>query len=153
MSSTFCMHFFILVLANILQSEGNVNWDRQLESTTDSSLSYKPLDKLSKLGTREDVVNKTLLRSLKKYFTEQFNKKVNFTVLNPNQKYTQFKALLTQFVNDYYQDYFIGSDPNFKELQEDVFYYIGIMIYPNLIKRYLKKRKYIKFNRNYYDCV
>ena len=103
---------------------------------------------------RRDVLNKTLLRSLKKFLTEKFNQKTEFLSLNVKEKYEKFRFLLKDFVTWYYVDILSDNNKqNYDELVENIYFYVGIMTYPSLIKRYVKKKEHIKFKKLYYECA
>ena len=150
------MTYFLTTLSDkdiVIPKNGNKEKckSKLVEDTIDSTETYS-LTNSKKFSQREDVLNKTLLRSLKKYFTDKFNQKSDFMSLTPGEKYWKFKAKIFEFTKEYYQSLF-NLDEYSPELQEDVLYYIGILVNPNLIKRFLKKRKYIRFFRGYYECV
>lgn len=52
---------------------------------------------------RQDVLNKTLLRSIKKYITSEFNEMTNFENLEFKEKQDKFKDLLEKYFNNTYQ--------------------------------------------------
>jgi hypothetical protein len=111
----------------------------------------KASDRDKGFGGRQDVLNKTLLRSLKKFITSQFDEQTNFSSLSFKEKKAQFKQLLEQFVSDFYEKKVDESNINSPHPFTDVLNYVGILINPELMKKRALGKKYAKFNLKYYD--
>jgi len=76
------------------------------------------------LSKRGDVVNKTLLRSMKRYYFTEFDSIYNFSSMDNKDKFAQFKTLVKKFVTEEMQ---ISKDLSEKEV-DDVVFFIGSMI-------------------------
>ena len=132
----------------------------QTEAVLEQSSSMPNLSEISKskriskgFNTRQDVLNKTLLRSIKKYLTSSFEQEENFKRFTPAEKYQSFKPLLRGFVERHYASLLSDSESDRNFTFEDVYYYIGIIINFNFIKRGMRNKRHIKFNVSLYDCL
>lgn len=87
------------------------------------------------LAKRKDVVNKTLLRSVKRYYTslfEQFTKENQYT----KQERREFwKEYIDEFVKSIFGDYVDSITPESGVTIEEVNGFMAAMIVPNNIKR------------------
>lgn len=114
---------------------------------------WKPKVSGKKFDRRPDVLNKTLLRSLKKYLTAQFNEETHFEDIPGCEKSSRYVGLLRTFVQSNYaaklQDVDFGREDAF----EDIVNYVGIIINFSMIKKDIQDKDYLKFNTQYYDCL
>lgn len=76
------------------------------------------------LSKRGDVINKTLLRAMKRYYFTEFDSIYNFSSMDNTEKFTQFKDLIKKFVTEEME---ISKELNEKELEDAIFFF-GSMI-------------------------
>jgi hypothetical protein len=60
------------------------------------------MERRSSLATRKDVVNKTLLRAVKRFITEKFDEYTQIKSLQPTEQKEQFLELLNRFIFFYF---------------------------------------------------
>lgn len=70
-----------------------------LQQSDTTRLSWR---KTRDFGKRQDVINKTLLRSIKKHLTSDFNKENGFESLSFDNKIVHFRAFLEAYVDAKY---------------------------------------------------
>ena len=119
------------------------------EADKPTSKSYNHVD----LSKRQDVLNKSLLRTLKKYFTSKFNQETSYISLQSNQKKTKFLDMLSDFVNNHYGSKIAEASSEFGITYDDIYRYIAILINPELAKRGMKNRKHMNFSKLYYGVL
>ena len=91
---------------------------------------------------------------MKKCFTDKFNLKTGFLNLTASEKYDKFQHFLKGFVAEYFESILNhNNENNSNNLFEDIYFYVGIMIYPSLIKRNIKKKNHVRFRSMYYEWV
>lgn len=76
------------------------------------------------LSKRGDVVNKTILRAMKRYYSTEFDTSFNFSGLSDKEKFAKFKYQIRKFVTEQIKIVRGLSD---KEV-EDVIFFFGSMI-------------------------
>lgn len=107
-----------------------------------------------RLAVRSDVVNKTLLRALKRYYTAKFENENSAFHTHKNEK----KEVVYQRIKDfaitvYKGDRNIGKEEFSDITIEDLCFYMGILINPSLMKRFsLQPHDRIKI-QNFYNCL
>jgi len=80
-----------------------------------------------KLAVRSDVVNKTLLRSLKRYYTAKFENDVKYKSPTKSAQKDELFLKLQQFTSEIYQDDPRFDLPEFSGVtMEDLVFYMGI---------------------------
>lgn len=146
---------------NIIKNDQKPNMDKLSEGSNssqdpkstaaiksgDTSLKAQTFDK------RQDVLNKTMLRSLKKFLTKEFYKFSELKSLPYKERTKKFFEELDSFTSAKYRS--VKEDPSaFNFSYEDISYYTGIIIWPEIMKKKFKaQHKFIKFNKNFYECV
>jgi len=120
--------------------------DNKQTCTNDRQRSYQ-LDK------RQDVLNKTLLRSIKRYLTKQFFSEFDYKNLTPATKANMFSTFLNQFVDKYYKEKAETMCAAYEISLEDIHDYVGIMIHPEFTKKWMKDKKHMKYVKSYYEVV
>ena len=116
-----------------------------LKKTSDNGRKRYFLDK------RQDVLNKTLMRSLKRYLTQEFFNGFKFMELSANEKTKNFGAYLKSYVMKNYENKISQSSCqiSIKTLTE----YVGYIIDAERTKRVLKNKASVQFNRLYYEVL
>ena len=133
------------------KTKSNEDEDSYIESEVDSiKIKYNPKKRFF-LDKRQDVLNKTLMRSLKRHLTQEFFNEFKFKELRPSEKTNNFEAFLESFVKKLY-DHKINH-PNIEISLQILKEYVGYMIDADRTKRVLKNRQYNEFNKLYYDVV
>mmetsp|Transcript_15050 Transcript_15050/g.21056 ORF Transcript_15050/g.21056 Transcript_15050/m.21056 type:complete len:430 (+) Transcript_15050:1-1290(+) len=107
----------------------------------------KPTGKKGKKSTalRKDVVNKTVIRSLKRYYTQVFEE---FTPDSQNADCDK----ITEFV----QQQLASSLANLQTSEvtlNDVVFVMKVLLQPDLVKKMSKTRSERFLMNNYYDCI
>ena len=131
----------------------NLNEQSWLWNTKGSRLKPKAIhDK--KLAVRSDVVNKTLLRSLKRYYTAEFENFSKFKLQSKSTQKNEIYAKLIEFTTKIYEDDDRFKQPEFSKVtMSDVIFYMGICINP----AYMKKNSGSSSDRNkyhnFYSCL
>ena len=116
----------------------------------------KPTSKSSNnvdLSKRQDVLNKSLLRTLKKYFTSKFNQETNYASLKSYQKKSKFLDMWVDFVDCHYGSKTAEAASEFGITYDDIYRYIAIMINPELAKKRMRNKKHIRFLKLYYEVL
>ena len=121
--------------------------DTEIDKFT--SKSYKDVD----LSKRQDVLNKSLMRILKKYFTSKFNQETNYASLKFSQKKTKFLDMLADFVSHHYGSKIAEASSEFGITYDDIYRYIAIMINTELAKKRMRNKKHIRFLKLYYEVL
>lgn len=100
------------------------------------------------LAVRKDVVNKTLLRSIKRYVTERFEDQSGIKKLSTSEQKEQFLALIEKFIHAYFSSYgqvlTIEDNPDEEESklsQNGIKFIVGLLVNPNLLKSHFKSIK------------
>lgn len=88
--------------------------------TTFEKLNKAKLD----LSKRGDVVNKTILRAMKRYYFTEFDSMFNFTTLNDKDKFANFHQLIRRFVTKEMK----GTRNLSAQDQEEAILFFGSMI-------------------------
>ena len=101
------------------KSEGDINKQVDVLATHTKSINSS-----KNLAKRGDVVNKTILRAMKRYYYSDFDSCYGFSQLNDNDKFTQFKGLIRKYVTEQLS---ICKQLS-KEEVEDVIFFFGSMI-------------------------
>ena len=109
-------------------------WNESLESADQDST------RLNSFSTRKDVVNKVLLRSLKRYYTNLFHKETGFNNMTKRAKKRNFVELVDEFMANrnlgILDHWNYQRDLNHKSVTADhVQQYISFLISPELWKR------------------
>ena len=103
----------------------------------------------TKLSIRKDVVNKTLFRALKRYYTELFLKNYDLDTKESSQSYLhkikEFSYRL--FLNRVEELCFLGLTIDRVEK------FLAIVISPNHVKPTLKDPEDIALHKEYYSCI
>ena len=104
-----------------------------------------------KLAVRSDVVNKTLLRSLKRYYTAKFEEETGYKRLSKDQQKKQIRTLLTDFTMKIYEgDTRFALDEFSKVSMDDLVFYMGICINPMYMKgKTATSKQRVKFQAFY----
>lgn len=66
--------------------------------------------KAKDFGRRQDVINKTLLRSIKKHLTSDFNKVTGFDDLSYEDRLVHYRELLENYVDLKYRGEYLNCD-------------------------------------------
>jgi hypothetical protein len=120
-----------------------------LAKCLEPKFSFRAYKKRKNLNVRQDVLNKTLLRSLKKYLTKEFDEFTNSKNLTFKERQSGFYGELDRFTADKYTN---AQDSKFE--LSDISAYIGIIVWPEpMKKRFRGNNMHIKFNRKFYECV
>lgn len=107
-----------------------------------------------KLAVRSDVVNKTLLRSLKRYYTAKFDESTKGKLQNKGNQKDELYVKLKEFTEAIYKD-----DPRFNLSEfvgvtmEDLVFYMGICINPLHMKRKASTPQERNKFQNFYNCL
>ena len=125
-------------------SDSDYEFDENMKNTSDSPRQYF-LDK------RQDVLNKTLMRSLKRYLTQDFFSEFKFKELSVKEKLDNFGAFLKSYVKKHYEHKI--SQPCSQISIESLAEYVGYMIDAERTRKALKNRTNMKFNKLYYEVV
>lgn len=105
------------------------------------------------MALRKDVVNKTVVRSLKRYITQKFEDMTKLTeIQTKKEKLEKFEELTQSFtfnlfgskINEYNED---GLS------QDDLVFIVRMLIQPDLVKKMNKTREQRFLCNNYYDCI
>ena len=103
---------------------------------------------------RQDVLNKTLLRSLKKYLTKEFYDYNGLKQIPYKERVARFYDELQKFFDYKYSTLIKDTVGEAEVNPEDIYFYTGIIIWPEMMKKKFKSRhRYIKFNKSFYECV
>ena len=103
------------------------------------------------LDKRQDVLNKTLMRSLKRYLTQDFFSEFKFQELSSKEKSKKFGEFLKSYVKKHYEHKISQScsQISIERLAE----YVGYMIDAERTRKSLKNRTSIRFNKLFYEVV
>ena len=85
-------------------------------------------------AVRRDVIFKIVIRSIKRWYTREFERKTGFYQLPKPKQKTQFRRLLKDFVKDQWQSlapYLTSSEITF----EQVIHYISFLVLPEIWKK------------------
>ena len=87
------------------------------------------------LAKRKDVVNKTLLRSVKRYYTSLFEQFTKENLYTKQERREFWKAYISEFTKSIFGDYMSTITPESGITLEEVNAFMSAMIVPNNIKR------------------
>lgn len=119
----------------------------QLLSKTNSSSE-------SKLAVRSDVVNKTLLRSLKRYYTSEFEKVVKWNLHGKLINKDEIFDKLKKFTKEIYQNDARFNLPEFSGVTiDDLIFYMGVCINPVFMKKCSSSSHDRNKYQNFYNCL
>lgn len=107
--------------ASTKSSSSGVDVNKQVEILTAPEKPSKARQDLSKRG---DVVNKTILRAMKRYYFTEFDSMSNFTSLSDKEKFANFHMLIRKFVTQEMR----GTRNLPAEDQEEAILFFGSMI-------------------------
>jgi hypothetical protein len=98
----------------------------------------KPKRRVQKnLANRSDVVNKTLLRSLKRYYTKKFKEATDYRAAGKCCTNKEMYDMLTEFTRQIYENNKNFELKEFAEVTlEDLTFYMGIWINPMLMRKF-----------------
>ena len=132
------------------KAKNKENNDSCINSEEVLQIKYNP-NKRYFLDKRQDVLNKTLMRSLKRYLTQEFFNEFKFKGLSPKEKTKNFGSFLESFVKKLYEHKI--NQPNIEISLKILKEYVGYVIDADRTKRVLKNRQNNEFNRLYYEVV
>lgn len=120
--------------------EDSVNLTKEVDE-----LSVKNQKKQKKVSSNEpkdfskrlDVVNKTILRSIKRYYVTEFDSFCNFSELDDKEKFAKFHELIRKYV---IQEMKLSTELNEQELEDAIFAF-GSMISHIHMRRGIKISK------------
>jgi len=101
------------------------------------------------LKTRKDVVSKTLLRSLKRFYTDVFSEKYQLGKKDSAEDYLE---KVSEFCNHTFETR-RGDMQTWGISMLDVINFIAIMVSPNHIKQVLKEDTDLKLYEDFYSCL
>lgn len=102
-----------------------------------------------KLSTRKDVVSKTLLRSIKRFYTEAFNEKFE---LSKTEKTDTYLEKITQFCQETFCTKALEmSDWNIS--MSEIIKFLSIIVSPTHIKFALKSEEDLSLYKEFYSCI
>lgn len=101
------------------------------------------------LKTRKDVVSKTLLRSLKRFYTDVFSEKYQLGKKDSAEDYLE---KVSAFCNDTFESK-RGDMQTWGISMLDVINFVAIMVSPNHIKQVLKEDTDLKLYQDFYSCL
>ena len=108
----------------------------------------------NRLAVRSDVVNKTLLRSLKRYYTSEFEKLVNCNLHGKIAQKEEVFEKLKQFTIEIYQNDDRFKLPEFKDVtMKDLIFYMGVWINPSFMKKWTGTPQERNKYQNFYNCL
>jgi hypothetical protein len=87
------------------------------------------------LAKRKDVVNKTLLRSVKRYYTSLFEQFTKENLYTKQERREFWKDYIAEFTKSIFGDYMDTITPDSGVAIEEVNAFMSAMIVPNNIKR------------------
>lgn len=121
----------------------------------EDSLAVSTGDELKKrkFDTRVDVLNKSLLRVFKKYYTSQFNDKTGFNSLLASEKSKKYRLLISSFVEDLYGEKLRSLSANYAVSRTELEDHISMIINPTYGKQRLNNKKCLKFSKLFYDVL
>lgn len=97
---------------------------------------------------RKDVVNKTLLRSIKRLIGLKFEEQSKIKELNSKQQKDKFLQLIEGFINHYFPCYTqvitVEDNPNEEDSklsQNGIKFIVGLLVNPKLLKSHFKSVK------------
>lgn len=101
--------------------EPSIDANKQVEILT---ATLKPVKGKQDLAKRGDVVNKTLLRSLKRYYFTEFDSLYNFSGMDDKTRFAKFHGLVRKYVTEEMR---VSADLTEEELESTIFFF-GSMI-------------------------
>ena len=125
-------------------SDSDFEFEENIKNTSNSPRKYF-LDK------RQDVLNKTLMRSLKRYLTQDFFSEFKFKDLSAKEKSKKFGEFLKSYVKKHYEHKISHSSCQISI--ESLAEYVGYMIDAERTRKSLKNRTSIRFNKLFYEVV
>ena len=132
------------------KAKNKENNDTCIKSEEVLQIKYNP-NKRYFLDKRQDVLNKTLMRSLKRYLTQEFFNEFKFKELSPKEKTKNIGSFLESFVKKLYEHKI--NQPSIEISLKILKEYVGYVIDADRTKRVLKNRQNNEFNRLYYEVV
>lgn len=100
------------------------------------------------------MVNKTLLRSLKRFYTAKFENDLKFKQESKFNKSVDFLSNIEEFTKAIYLD-----DPRFKlpkfagVSMSDLVFYMGMCINPTVMKKHISSAQSRSKFQNFYSCL
>lgn len=103
----------------------------------------------TKLSVRKDVVNKTLLRSLKRYYTDLFEKQFSLSKKESSESYLKkVNTLCSQlFLNEEQKIFSFGLT------YDQVEKFLSILISPSHVKAVLTEAEDLALHKEFYSCL
>jgi hypothetical protein len=101
------------------------------------------------LSIRKDVVSKTLLRSLKRFYTEEFSKRFE---LSKSEKASSYLEKISSFCNEVFQektDLIRSWELSLDEIKD----FMAIIVSPTHIKFTLQKESDLRLYKDFYSCL
>lgn len=98
-----------------------IDVNKQVEQLTTSE---KPMKVKQDLSKRGDVVNKTILRAMKRYYFTEFDSMFSFTSMSDKEKFANFQLLIRKFVTQEMK----ATRTLTEEEQEEAILFFGSMI-------------------------
>lgn len=102
-----------------------------------------------KLSVRKDVVNKTLFRALKRFYTEKFE---SIYSLDKKESSTSYKSKIHQFVEVYFKSRETELN-NWDITIQEIEKLMLIIVSPNHIKSALVEESDLVLYKDYYSCI
>lgn len=107
-----------------------------------------------KLAIRSDVVNKTLLRSLKRYYTAEFERQTQSKISTKSTQKEEVYQKIRDFTESIYQDEPRFGLSEFNDVtMDDLFFYMGICINPQMMKKTTSTPQERSRFQNFYSCL
>lgn len=124
----------------------SVDINKQVEILTTTP---KPVKGKQDLAKRGDVVNKTLLRSMKRYYFTEFDSLYNFSGMDDKTRFAKFHGLVRKYVTEEMR---VSSDLTEEELENTVFFF-GSMISHVHMRRGITVSKLRTLVNSVYKCL
>jgi hypothetical protein len=107
-----------------------------------------------KLAIRSDVVNKTLLRSLKRYYTAEFEKTTLNTLSGKFTSKSEVYRTIKEFTENIYDGERRFNLDEFADVQlDELVFYMGICIKPQEMKKSTNSPQERQKFQNFYSCL
>lgn len=132
------------------KKRSNINYATK-HCTSDMKSHEKLMEKRYgvKLSVRKDVVNKTLFRALKRFYTDKFMEMFQLSKKESSESYmSKVKVFCTNTFGDN-----LESLHNYNLTYEQVERFMSIVISPNHVKSLLVESEDLTLHKEYYSCL
>jgi len=132
----------------------SLNEDGQSLEGINTKTSPRKTPSQSHLAIRSDVVNKTLLRSLKRYYTSLFEKEYELEPHSKHESKDEYFSKIKDFTCKIYKDDSKISSPEFRDVTfDDLSFYMGLLINPIQMKKFSLKAPQRAKLQGFYNCL